>query len=142
MSDYFPPLDSATLKHLVVVKKLHQQDPTYLARSDYPVEIRMLFPPTEPVKVEPGEKPKGELDLLEELKKTYTELEEHKPPKDDSTAYMSYFRVRSKLLSDILSEITKAQNSKQISEFYSTVLEALEECAPDQVNKFKEMITK
>lgn len=142
MSDYFPPLDSNTLKHLVIVKKLHEQDPTYLARSDYPVEIRMLFPPTQPVKVEDGEKPKGELNLLEELENTYHELLNHKPPKEDSAAYMSYFRTREKLLSSILGEISKAQNAKQISEFYNAVLEALDECAPDQVNKFREMIAK
>lgn len=143
MSDYFPSLDNTTLKQLVIVKKLHEQDPTYLARSPYPAEIRMLLPPTQPVKVEGEETDNGDIDLLVELKKTYTQLEKSKPEQGDtSPAAMSYFRTKTKLLSDILEQVAKAQNSKQISDFYAAVMEALEECLPDQVNKFKEMINK
>lgn len=141
MSDYFPSLDTATLKQLVIVKKLHEQDPTYLERSPYPEEIRMLFPPTEAVKVDKGKSKGADLDLVQELTTTYNELLDHKPPKDDSAAVMSYYRTRTKLLSDLLAEISKGQNAKMISDFYTKVLQFLEEvCSPDQINQFREML--
>lgn len=141
MSDYFPPLDLKTLKELVLVKKLHEQDPTYLHRSGYPAEVGMLFPPTEAVKVEKPKTKGSDLDLVQELTETYKELLDHKPPKEDSAAAMAYYRTRTKLLSDLLAEISKGQNAKQISEFYNMVLKFMEEnFTPDQINEFREFL--
>lgn len=143
---YTPTIDPTSIRNLLVVVKLFQEQPDYFKEGPYSLEIeelvkRLAGAPRATQKGTEAELDVDNINVLAEIKATYKSLNEHKPDISDAAATMGYYRTRTSLLDKLLEQMERGKNQKQISEFYSTVIEILEEIAtPTQRTIFQDRL--
>lgn len=140
MSDdfYYPTLDPQTMKNISVIQKLAAEHPSYWLTAPYSGEIQlqlegMFF---RKKASEKADKEEAELPinddreswqfLYEESRNLYINLKNAKPTGDDPAAQMGYFRTATSLLEKLLSMSERANNLKQVSDFYALVMDIME----------------
>lgn len=140
---YFPPLSPEVCAEIEVMADLFEQHPDYFDHPDCPYSEKMLTvfrrPSAAPV-AEEAEEVDREIDLEQETRRIYNELSlaKDKFQADDHAERMSYFRTSTALLEKLITAQERAVNLRQISRFYSIVLEAMEEyLEPEQINELK-----
>lgn len=141
MSDfYYPDLDPATMKAIGVIQKLAYEHPAYWLSAPYSGAIQMqlegLFNAKSKRAPDSRDAPPADtppLDdrddwqfLSEETKTLYRDLKAAKPAGDEPAAQMGYFRTATSLLEKLLAMNERAQNLKQVSDFYAGVLEVMD----------------
>lgn len=149
MAAFYPPIDKATVKNLLIIKQLAKENENYFEDSPYSTDVESLVQSgTEGNRSGRSNNDKEDSDsgdsginVLEEIKTTYKELNLHRPDMQDSAATMSYYRTRTSLLDKLLEQMERGQNQKAISEFYSYVVNFMEaECSPGQIAVFRERL--
>ncbi len=137
MAGYYPPIDPVTLKNLLVIKRLAEEKPEYLQESPYPQDIFLLLKPA----VHTPQTQEENIDVVQELQTTYTQLKNFKQDSTEPSAAMSYFRTAASLLEKLLENIERGKNAKQVSDFYRKVMELLDDLAtPAQRTSFQEAL--
>jgi len=136
---FYPPLDPATVKSLLVVRQLVEEHASYFLESPYPQTVEQdlltLFKKTQKAMVV-QEVSQEEIDMELELKGLYTSLKNAKPGATDSDQ-MAYFRTATALMERLLGLQEKARNMKAMGEHHAMVLNFLEEvCSPTQIEEF------
>lgn len=145
MSDpYYPSLDTATIKALPIIQQLSEEHKSYLLTAPYAGDVlaileRLLAP--KKVIHEQAKVPTANADeenwefLARESKRLYTDLSNTGLGLEGSDK-LAYLKTAAGLLEKLLSMQERANNLKQISEFYATVMEIMEdELSSDQRSK-------
>lgn len=133
MSDrFFPDLPEDAWWALEIVFQNIEEDPTYLQDDGcpYPSWLREFFETPERVFGMDGDEDDGEdLDLSYESARLFRELKQAKDgfSSDDHAEKMAYFRTSTSLLEKLVGMRERANNVKQISRFYQTVLDIMDE---------------
>ena len=141
MSNFYPPLDLATLRNLEVVRALAKEQPGYFEGPPYSPEIEQLVRAIPAQQGASKQADSDALDLLAELTSTLKDLKDYKPSKEDSAQAMGYFRTKTSLIDKLMELMDRGKNQKSISEFYAAVLLILEEvCTPTQVASFSDKL--
>ena len=134
-----PPLDEKTHWFLQVVTRGLMGDPGYLEKSGYPAEIKDFL--TGRVgKVDFSKLDMTALDMPAEIQALYVDLKEQRSsfPANDSAEKMAYFRVATSLLEKLMTLLERANNVRQVGQFYSMVLSTMEEfLEPTQITKLR-----
>ncbi len=139
MSDpfYYPTLDPKTMQNIAIVQKLAMEHPSYWLEAPYSGDIQRqlegLFKSKKtgsandapPVDIEHDDRDNWEF-LFEESKTLYRNLKGAQPSGDEPTAQMGYFRTATSLLEKLLSMSERANNLKQVSDFYQLVMDIME----------------
>lgn len=142
---FYPKLDPVTIKSLGLVVKLMAEQPDYLENEECPYgeetsEFLRSLGRKGPAPVKPVT-PSTELDLLSEILIAYKELTESKPLNVDAAALQAYHRTRAALLTKLIELKDRSMNQKAMGDFYSKVLEILEEiCTPTQRTIFADKL--
>lgn len=141
---YFPPIDAKSVWGIGIVLRSLEEDPTFLDDEDCPYELAtreflltLSDKPAETAPARPEDEPdydpfegRSKWEVLEqESKKLFGQLmlEGNNLDTGDKAERMSYFRTATSLLDKIVAIEERANNLKQISSFYSTVLAVMEE---------------
>lgn len=149
MSLFYPPVDEATIRNLLIMAQLVQEHPNYFSESPYSQEMeknlkKLLRKPDQanlPATPHAPKEDDASFDMMKELRETYKELNTHKPSSEEDAAMMSYYRTRTSLLEKILGLIEQAHNQKQVSDFFAIVISILEETmSPTQQTQFMERL--
>jgi len=143
MSDafFYPELDQKTIKNLEVVRQLMLEHPSYWLTSPYPQEIERLCTEwfkgrraTAAAASLPEYDDEDDLDagasgdwefLYSESRKLYRDLQAAGTGMDPNDK-MAYFRTSTSLLEKLLGMQERANNLKQISDFYHLVMDIME----------------
>ncbi len=140
MSDdfYYPDLDAKTLKNIAVVQKLALAHPSYWLQAPYSGEVQLqlqaLFQPKKTGSandapqtndLEEDDRDNWEF-LYEESKTLYRNLKGAQPSGDEPAAQMGYFRTATSLLEKLLAMSERANNLKQVSDFYQLIMDIME----------------
>lgn len=139
---YYPSVSDETVKNLLVIRRLAAEQADYFDGSPYGKDIEDLVKGSTPkARVETEQKDDSDLDIMKEIQDTYKELQDHKPDNSDAAAVMSYYRTRTSLLEKLLEQMERGKNQKYISDFYTFVMEVLEEVtSPTQREVFKDRL--
>tara|TARA_R110002072_G_scaffold23791_2_gene81589 strand:- start:716 stop:1177 length:462 start_codon:yes stop_codon:yes gene_type:complete len=144
---YFPILDDEALFSLELIRAKMQENPGFLHDEECPYPgwlIEMLGSETvgaEGVEEEGGDD--DEVDLVKETTRLFNDLKKAADnfQTDDHSERMSYFRVSTALLEKLVAMKERSLNVRQVSRFYSTVLELMEEVLePGQITKIRERL--
>lgn len=143
MADFFyPNIDAATVKNLLIVRQLVEEHPSYFLESPYPQDLEAdllkLFKYTRHTVTAPREDPAqdGNLDVETELVTLFRNLKLAKPNANDGDQ-MAYYRTATALMERLLNLQDKAKNLKTMGEHHDMVLRFMEEiCSPTQVQEF------
>lgn len=136
---YYPPLDVKTIRALTVVRQLVAEHPSYWLNAPYGGDVQMiltnLFKTPKNVPQDAPEVPvNGDDDsgtaswefLARESKTLYMGLK-NAGVGLDGNELMTYYKTSSALLEKLLAMQERANNLKQISDFYQCVLEVMED---------------
>lgn len=131
---YYPVLDPKTIKALTVVRQLVAEHPSYWLSSPYSSEVQTILEsffkakpsaPDTPPNLDDDEREEWEF-LASESKTLYMGLK-NAGIGLEGNELMSYYKTSAGLLEKLLSFQERANNLKQISDFYQVVLSVMEE---------------
>lgn len=141
---YYPQLDTATIKALPIVQQLSEEHKSYLLTSPYSGDVlailERLLAPKKVIHESsaPSSTPDGEDNwefLATESKRLYKDLSNTGLGLEGSEK-LAYLKTAAGLLEKLLSMQERANNLKQISEFYAIVMDIMEsELSADQRSK-------
>lgn len=130
---YYPPLDTATIKQLKLMQQLAAEHPSYWLDAPYPGDVqRILEDILKPKKVvhqaAPVAKEEGEEEwqfLARETRHLYDQLKVAGVGLEGNEL-MAFFKTSTSLLEKLLGFQERANNLKQVSDFYHVVLDVME----------------
>lgn len=137
MKKYYPPLKNSDLEILmqnVIYTEGYLDDPN----CPYPEKVCDLM--RQVVSEETNPEDMTDLDLVYESSRLFKELKDAKDSfgKDDHAEAMAYFRTSTSLLEKLVTMKERANNVKNISQFYGSVLGVMEELLePEQITEVR-----
>jgi 23S rRNA maturation mini-RNase III len=135
MSDfYYPELDTKTIKHLPILQKLSQDHPSYWLTAPYAGDVQLILEGLlKEKKVVHEATPSAQSEdqdnwefLYEESKTLYTNLKNAAVGNMETSEKMAYFRTATSLMEKLLGMQERANNLKQVSDFYQLILDIME----------------
>lgn len=145
---YYPNIPEDAVKNLVVALKLAAEQSDYLTNQECPyghvvgnfIQSKLGSAPAPPP-TKGAVSASEVLDLEVELIQTYNNMKDEKPSKEDAASLQGFYRTRTSLLTKMVELQERVKNQKSIGEFYSVVLNILEEIAtPTQRTIFAEKL--
>jgi hypothetical protein len=141
---YYPQLDTATIKALPIMQQLSEEHKAYLLTAPYGGDVlailERLFAPKKVIHEQANapEQDDGEDNwefLARESKRLYIDLSNTGLGLEGSDK-LAYLKTAAGLLEKLLSMQERANNLKQISEFYALIMTIMEEeLSSDQRSK-------
>lgn len=146
LEPHYPTLDPQVLRTLTLIQKLSDQDPTYLKKAPYPIEIVDFFPKkSESFTV--AVKSDETRDLEEEADILYNDLKALRPSmiggNESSKDSFDYVKAATSLLEKVLNIKERASKIKEIDKFKATVIEFLADVVtPEQRTLFMDALSR
>lgn len=131
---FYPQLDTRSIKLLPTMKALAAEHPSYWLTAPYGGDVQVILEDLlKPQVVVHEAAPSAQVDgqsewefLYAESKSLYTKLKNAGEVNMEANEKMAFFRTATSLMEKLLSMQERANNLKQVSDFYQIVLDIME----------------